>query len=152
AAFKRSGDGITYGEHHFIEQVLVFRNIEKPILNRGLGEHQRSHHIRMFECGKQCAQGAIRMADQVCFLDMEGAKQSRQVMRVHKCRMIGNNRTVYIGKVITAAIKNDTVAFREQVELRQPLAVILETPVDENHGGPTTFIDVMKFDVTVLKD
>src|SRR5438128_52380 len=95
------------------------------------------------------------MSDQVGALYAESVKQIRQVMRVHQRRMIGDDRTIDVRVVLTAAIKDDAVVFREPIELRQPLAVILETPVDKNHGGPrtggpVTLVDVMKLDVTAV--
>jgi hypothetical protein len=160
AAFECGSNRVAYARNHFVEQVLVLWNIQKPAVNRRFGKNKRPHQIGILESGEERTQSAVRMPDQMRAVNAQVTKQTRQVMRIRKRRMIGQNRTVYVRIVIAAAIEDNAVIFREPVELRQPLPVILQAPVNKNDRGPAagdtvTLFDVVKFDVnavTVLQD
>ena len=87
----------------------------------------------------------------MCALDIEPVQQFREVSRIDQRRMIRRDRTIYIRIVVAAGIYDNAVLLREPIELREPLAVVLQSSVNEDNRTTGSFFGVIQFDVTDLQ-
>ena len=130
--------------HERVIQGAARRILACPVVDGRLREHQATHTRGLLHCVQQGGQRAGGGADQMDAAELQRLDDGSQVLRVCVAGAIGRGERVVVGVVVTPAVRDHAIAFRQRLGLGGHRAVVALPAVQQDQRLAGAGLDVVE--------